>query len=125
MDLHMLVQVRLLSESVVALWEIALIGSLLGVDSQMVEEVVPFPEHFGAVAVGAAQQPYDSSGLLAFVLIDHEVLGAWDVLLDANLVKIKVLSMLHSNGLVIWDNFSISELSIDIKVELLLDLGLG
>jgi hypothetical protein len=124
MDLHMLVQVCLLSESVVALREIALVRSLLGVDSQMVEEVVPFPEHFGALTVGAAQQPYDSSGLCAFVLIDHEVLGAWDVLLDTNLVKIKVLSMLNCNGVVVWDNFSIGELSIDVKVELLLDLGL-
>jgi len=94
------------------------------VDSQVVEEVVPFPEHFGAVAVGAAQQPYDSSGLWAFVLIDHEVLGAWNVLLDANFVKIKVLSILNSNGVIIWDKFSIGELSIDVKVKLLLDLGL-
>ena len=94
-------------------------------DSQVVEEVVPFPEHFGAVAVGAAQQPYDSSGLWAFVLIDHVVLSAWNVLLDANFVKIKVLSIFNSNGVVIWDKFSIGELSIDVKVKLLLDLGLG
>jgi hypothetical protein len=55
MDFHMLVQVRFLSESVVAVWERALVRSLLGVDSQVVEEVVPFSEHFGAVAVGAAE----------------------------------------------------------------------
>jgi hypothetical protein len=96
MDLHMLVQVSLLSESVVAVKEIALVRPLLGVDSQMVEEVVPLPEYFRAVFVGAAQQPYDSSGLWAFILIDNEVRGAWNVLLYANLVKIKVLSIINS-----------------------------
>lgn len=94
-------------------------------DSQVVEEVVPFPEHFRALAMRAAQQPYDFSTLWAFVLIDHEVLGAWDVLLDANFVKIKVFSILNRNGLVIKDNLYTGEMSIYIKVELLLDLGLG
>lgn len=125
MDLHVLVQVSLLGESVVAIWEIALVRPLLGVDSEMVEEVVPLPEHFGAVAVGAAEQPYDSSSLWAFILIDDEVLCTWDVLLDVDLIQVKVLSMLHSNSVVIWDHFSLSELGIDVKVELILDLGLG
>jgi hypothetical protein len=110
---------------VVALKISALVRPLLGVDSQVVEEVVPFPEHFGAFAMGAAQQPYDSSCLWAFILIDHEILGAWDVLFDTNLVKIKIFSILNSEGLVIWNNFSISELSIDIKVKLLHYLGLS
>lgn len=126
MDFHMLVQVRFLSESVVAVWERALVRSLLGVDSQVVEEVVPFSEHFGAVAVGAAEQPYDFSGLWAFVLIDYEVLGAWDVLFDTNLVKIKVFAMLHRDDVVIWDfKVFIGELSIDVEVELFPNLGLG
>ena len=49
----------------------------------MIEEVVPFPEHLGAFSVGAAEQSDDSSGLWALVLVDHKVLGAWDVLFDS------------------------------------------
>lgn len=50
----------------------------------MIEEVVPFPEHLGALSVGAAEQSDDSPGLWALVLVDHKVLGAWDVLFDSN-----------------------------------------
>ena len=92
MDFHMLVQVGLLGESVGALWERALVWSLLSVDSQVIEEVVPFSEDLGALGVSAAQESDDSSGLWALVLVDDEVLGAWDVLFNANLVKIEVLS---------------------------------
>lgn len=91
----------------------------------MIKEVVPFPEDLGAVGMGAAEESDDSSGLWALVLIDDEVLGAWDVLLYSHLVKIKVLSMGNLNELVISNDLSIDELGIDIKVELLFDLGLG
>ena len=91
----------------------------------MIEEVVPFSEHLGALSVGAAEESDDSSGLWALVLIDNKVLGAWDVLFDSNLVKIKVTSLGNLNDLVISDNLSIDQLGVDIKVVLLLDLSLG
>jgi hypothetical protein len=43
-DLHMLVQVSLLSEGMLAVRVSALVGPLLGVDAQVVEEVVPLAE---------------------------------------------------------------------------------
>jgi hypothetical protein len=91
----------------------------------VIEEVVPFPEHFGALCVGAAEESDDSPGLWALVLIDDEVLGAWDVLFDSNLVKIKVTSLRNLYDMVISDNLSIDKLGVDIKVILLLDLSLG
>lgn len=125
MDFHMLVKVCLLSEGVSAICETAFVWSLLSVDSQMVEEVVPFPEHLSAIGVSAAEESNDSSSLWAFVLIDDEVLSAWDVLLDSDLVEIEILSMGNGDCLIVKDDFPIDELSIDIEVELLLDLSLG
>jgi len=91
----------------------------------VIEEVVPFPEDLGALCVGAAEESDDSPGLWALVLIDDKVLGAWDVLFDSNLVKIKVTSLRNLNDMVISDNLSIDKLGVDIKVILLLDLSLG
>ena len=51
MDLHMLVQVRFLGKAEVASLVPALVWLLVCVDPQMVEEVVPFSEHFAAVFV--------------------------------------------------------------------------
>ena len=92
-DLHVLVQVCLLGKSVCAVLESALVGPLLSVDAEVVEEVVPLAEHLGAAVVSAAQESDDSSVLWGLVLIYHEVLGAWNVLLDAYLVEVKVRSL--------------------------------
>lgn len=59
----------------------------------MIEEIMPLSEHLRAISVSAAEESDDSPGLWALVLVDHEVLGAWDVLFDAHLVKVKVFSM--------------------------------
>ena len=56
----------------------------------MIEEIVPFSEHLGAIFVGAAQESDDSSGLWAFVLVNDVFLGARDVLLDSDLMEVKV-----------------------------------
>lgn len=125
MDFHMLVKVSLLSEGVGALWEVAFVWSLLSVDSKVVEEVVPFSEDLGAIGVSAAKESNDSSSLWAFVLVNDEILGAWDVLLDSDLVEIEILSMGYCNCLIVMDDLSIDELSINVEVELLLDLSFG
>lgn len=86
---------------------------------------MPFPEHFFALCVGAAEESNDSPGPWALVLVDDKVLGAWDVLFDSNLVKIKVTSLRNLYDMVISDNLSIDKLGVDIKVILFLDLSLG
>ena len=86
MDFHMLIQVCFLSERVGTLREGAMVGPLLGVDPQVVEEVVPFSEHLGAIGVSAAEKSDYSSGFWRFVLIDDKILGAWNMLLNSNLV---------------------------------------
>ena len=91
----------------------------------MIKEVVPFPEDLGAVGMGAAEESDDSSGLWALVLIDDEVLGAWNVFFNSNLVKVEVFSMRDLDELVITNDLSIDELGIDIEVVLLSDLSLG
>ena len=93
MNFHMLVKVSLLSEGMSALYEAAFVWSLLSVDSQMVEEIVPFSENLCAIGVGAAEESNDSSCLWAFVLINDEILGAWNVFFNSYLVEIKIFSM--------------------------------
>lgn len=91
----------------------------------MVKEVVPLPEHLGALGVGAAEESDDPSGLWALVLIDDEVLGAWNVFFNSDLVKVEVFSMRDLDELVITNDLPIDELGVDIEVVLLFDLGLG
>ena len=54
MDLNMLVQVSLLCEGKATAWEVALIRSFVCVNSEVIEEIVPFSEHFAAIVVCAA-----------------------------------------------------------------------
>lgn len=86
-DIQMLVQVCLLSESHLAAGNSASIRPLIGVNTEVIEEIVPFPEHFSAVTMGAVEKPDDSAWLLlAPVLIDHEFAGRRNMLLDSNAV---------------------------------------
>jgi len=51
----------------------------------MVKEIVPFPEYFATLWVGAVKQSDDSSGfLLASVFINDILCCLWNMLLDAN-----------------------------------------
>lgn len=124
-DLHMLVQIGFLGERVSAVREVAMVWPLLGVDPQMVEEVVPLPEHLVALAISAAEKSHDSTSLGALALIDDELLGAWDVLLDANLLQVIVLSHFDRDELLLVDDLSFGQVGIDIKVILFLNLSLG
>lgn len=108
-----------------ALGEAALVWPLLSVDSQVVEEVVPLPEHLGTLGVGAAEESDDPSSLWAFVLVDDEVLGAWNVFFYSDLMKVEIFPMRNLDELVITNDLPIDELGVDIEVVLLFDLGLG
>lgn len=50
-DLHVLVQVGFLGEAEVASLKLALVGLFVGVNPQMVEEVMPFSEYLPTVSV--------------------------------------------------------------------------
>jgi hypothetical protein len=54
MDLQVLVQIGFLGEGEVASVVVADVGSLLGVDSEMIVEVVPFSEDLAAAGMGTA-----------------------------------------------------------------------
>jgi hypothetical protein len=91
-DLHVLVQVRLLSKSVVAIRERALVWPLLGVDAQVVEEVVPLPEHLSALAMSARQKSDDSPSLWALVFKYYKVFRRRNMLFDAYLIQVEFFS---------------------------------
>ena len=63
--LQVLIEIRLLGEALAAFWHIAKIRSLLGVDSKMVKEVVPFPENFATTVVQTIKQSNDPLRILA------------------------------------------------------------
>ena len=53
MHFHMLVQISSLSEAKIAIFESALIRSLVCVNPEMIKEIVPFPEPLVAILVVA------------------------------------------------------------------------
>ena len=61
MELHMLVQVSLLSKTKTTFWICADIWPLICVDSEMIEEVVPLSKHFVATAKLTRKQSEHSS----------------------------------------------------------------
>ena len=66
-------------------------------NSKVVEEVVPFSEYFCASCMSAEEHPYDSSGVWALVLEDHEVFSVWDMFFDSYLSQVKVSTTLYRN----------------------------
>ena len=125
MDFHVFVQVGLLSEGLVAVFKGALVWSLLSVDSQVIEEIVPLSEDLGAVLVGAVEESDDSSVLWALVLVDHEVFGAWDVLLNGDLSQVEFFTSLNSDLVCFINDLAIKQVLIKVKTELILDLLFG
>jgi hypothetical protein len=74
--------------------------------------------------VSAAQQSDDPTGLRALVLVDHEVLRAWNVLLYSDQVKVKLRALKHIDDVVIVNDLALHELGVHIEAILLLDLSL-
>lgn len=117
-DLNMLVKVSFLSERQTATWVVALVWSLVGVDTEMVKEVVPFSEHFSASLMSAAQESDHSSSVWASVFNDNKVLGFWNVLVDSNLVEIKFLSILNDDMWILWKSLLLVLLRVSLNIEI-------
>ena len=105
MDLNVLIQVGFLCEWKVTTWIAALVRSLVGVNSQMIKEIVPFSKNFATLVVSAAKKPYHPSSFWASVLCDHEFLRLWNVFVYTNKVKIKFLAILDYDLKRLWQSF--------------------
>ncbi len=81
MDLNMFIEVGFLGKVLRAVVIWALVWSLLSVDSEVVEEIVPFPEVPVTIFVLALQYFNASLGLGIFKSVDFEVLGCGNMLL--------------------------------------------
>lgn len=81
MQLDVLIKVCFLSKSLLAIFIIAHIGFLIGVDPEVVKKVVPFPETFATLVLIAFHDFYDSLGLWIFESENSELLKGWHVLL--------------------------------------------
>ena len=87
-DLHVLVQVGLLGEAELAAREWTEVGSLVGVDAQVVEKVVPLSKHL--VAAWALEDLAGFTALRCLELINVEVLSFRDMLFNAHSVEVEV-----------------------------------
>ncbi len=81
MDFNMLVQVGSLGEAELAAINWALIGSLVGVNPEMVEEVMPFPECFPASFVVTLQDLDESLRFGVLEGVYSELIGGGHVFL--------------------------------------------
>jgi hypothetical protein len=50
------------------------------------------------------------------VFIDHEIVGGWDMLVDSDLMKVELSSVVDLNKVIIVNCFSTSEMLLKIKV---------
>ena len=92
---QMLGQVRLLREALVASGLLAHKGSLPSVHSEVVEEVVPFPEKHLAVTLIALKNLDLAHGAGIFIPEHAEGAGRRHRLLDLNGAEIEVAAVLH------------------------------
>ena len=103
MNLDVLVQVGLLGEFVLTAFVVAAVRAFVSVDTQVVEEVVPFAKDLSA-AITRAMEKF--LGILACdteELIDVEAGGVGHVLLDAHLVQVERLTLMD-NHKGVWIN---------------------
>lgn len=103
---QVLVQVGFLGETLVTSWFLANEWSFFGMDSEVVEEIVPLPEeHLASVKV-AFKDFYLALSLRVFIFKHSELSGGGDLLLDPNLGEVEVRASLHVDRGVVRDLFS-------------------
>ena len=56
------------------------------------------------------------------MFIDHEIVGGWDMLVDSDLMKVELSSVVDLNKVIIVNCFSTSEMLLKIKVIFIFDL---
>ena len=100
---QVLVEIGLLGEALIAAWLLADEGTLLGMHSEVVEEIMPLAEvHLAAFEV--TLKNFDLSlGPWIFVLKNSELTSGWNLLIDLDRRKVKILSWLHMDFRAIWD----------------------
>ena len=92
MHLDVLVQVRPLSEAISAVGEVADVGALIRVDTEVVKKVVPFAEPLVTAFVLTFEDLVVALGLGVFVGKDTEALGVGHVLLNLHRVQVEGFS---------------------------------
>ena len=103
MHLDMFIQVRPLGEAESTFWEGAYIRSLIGMDPQMVKEIVPFPEMFATVLVIALKNLYKSLRLRILECEDPKFLCSWHMFLNLDWSQIEGVSALDEHSYIVWD----------------------
>lgn len=92
---NMLVEVSLLSEAKLAALVGTVVGPFVGVDPQVIEEVVPFPKMFSAIVEIAFQDLDIPLRLGVLEREDAEFFSTGHVLLDLNGLEVEGLACLH------------------------------
>ena len=100
----------------IAAWEGAVIRSLVGVDPQVVEKVMPLSKDFLAVSMSASKKSYDPSVIWVLVFIDHEFVGSWDVLVDSDLVQVELSSFEDLDEMIVVNGFPTGKVLFKVKV---------
>jgi hypothetical protein len=102
-NLNMLVKVCSLSETKVAIGERTSVGSFVGMDPEVIEEVVPFPEMFSAFIMVTLQDLNVSFRFGVLEGEDSEFLSTWYMFLDLHGSQIESFTGLYENGDVVRD----------------------
>ena len=89
-NFNMFVQIGLLRERQLASWIMAHVGSLFGVNSQMIVEIMPLSEYFAAPVMSTAQKANNFSRQGISVLKYEEIFSFRNMLLDSDLTQIKI-----------------------------------
>lgn len=98
MDFNMFVQVGSLSEAEFAVREGALVGALVSVDAQVVEEIVPLAEMFPALLVVTLQDLYVPLGLRILEGEYSELFRVRNMLFDLDGLKVEGVSGFDQYG---------------------------
>lgn len=96
-DLDVLVEVSFLCEAEAAVGIGAGVGSFVGVNSEMIEEVVPFSEMFPAVIMITLKNLNVPLGLGIFEGEDAELLGSRYMLFNLYRLQVEGLSCLYED----------------------------
>lgn len=94
---QVLIQVGLLSKTLVAARLQALERPLAGVDPQVIEKVMPLPEEHVALFVVTLQNLYVPLRPWVFVLVNSELARRRNVFVDFYRAEVEVLAQLHED----------------------------
>jgi hypothetical protein len=100
-DLQVLVQISFLSEALVTVLEWAVVGSGVGVNHQVVEEIMPFPEGLPAPWKIAEHYSNELPRTQSLGLEDDEVVEWWNHFVDSYLAEAEIFAAFYGDQIVI------------------------